>query len=92
MISDKKKFLNYKENPLAPTQYSFAAKTFIKLPFLELPSHQDNLTPLRLQAAEVVAEAGLTEMYSTIQRVTHKNTDDIIREMISNELENICSG
>ncbi|GAB1146353.1 ABC-three component system middle component 1 [Shewanella algae] len=89
VISDKREFLNYKENPLTPTQYSFAAKTFIKLPFLELPSHQGNLASLRLQAAEAVAEAGLNDMYSTIQRVTDKNADEIIKEMIRNELANI---
>lgn len=89
LIADKREFLNYKENPLVATQYSFAAKTFIKLPFLELPSHQGNLVSLRLQAAEAVAEAGLNDMYSTIQKVTAKNADEITKEMISNELANI---
>ncbi|EGQ7641738.1 TPA: ABC-three component system middle component 1 [Vibrio cholerae] len=89
LIADKKEFLSYKEKPLVATQYSFAAKTFIKLPFLELPSHQGNLVSLRLQAAEAVAEAGLNDMYSTIQTVTGKNADDIIKEMINNELANI---
>ncbi|MCY1365941.1 hypothetical protein D9M69_528150 [compost metagenome] len=89
VIADKKEFLDYKENPLVATQYSFAAKTFIKLPFLELPSHQGNLVSLRLQAAEAVAEAGLNDTYSTIQQVTDKNADDIIKEMIRNEMANI---
>ncbi|HBP6836327.1 TPA: hypothetical protein L6B29_27915 [Pseudomonas aeruginosa] len=89
VIADKKEFLDYKENPLVATQYSFAAKTFIKLPFLELPSHQGNLVSLRLQAAEAVAEAGLNDTYSTIQQVTYKNADDIIKEMIRNEMANI---
>lgn len=89
VIADKKEFLGYKENPLTATQYSFAAKTFIKLPFLELPSHQGNLVSLRLQAAEAVAEAGLNDTYSTIQQVTDKNADAFIKEMIRNELANI---
>ncbi|MCD5997434.1 hypothetical protein KDX38_28260 [Pseudomonas sp. CDFA 602] len=89
VIADKKEFLGYKENPLTATQYSFAAKTFIKLPFLELPSHQGNLVSLRLQAAEAVAEAGLNDTYSTIQQVTNKNADEFIKEMIRNELANI---
>lgn len=89
LIADKMEFLNYKEKPLVATQYSFAAKTFIKLPFLELPSYQGNLVSLRLQAAEAVAEAGLNDMYSTIQTATGKNADDIIKEMINNELANI---
>lgn len=89
VIADKKEFLNYKETPLVATQYSFAAKIFIKLPFLELPSHQGNLVPLRLQAAEAIAEVGLNDTYSIIQKVTNKNADEIIKEMIKNELANI---
>lgn len=89
VIADKKEFLEYKDNPLVATQYSFAAKTFIKLPFLELPSHQGNLVSLRLQATEAVAEAGLNDIYSTIQQFTDKNSDDFIKEMIRNEMANI---
>ncbi|MBD8109372.1 ABC-three component system middle component 1 [Erwinia persicina] len=89
VIADKKEFLEYKENPLVATQYSFAAKTFIKLPFLELPSHQGNLVSLRLQATEAVAEADMNDIYSTIQQFTDKNADDFIKEMIRNEMANI---
>lgn len=89
VIADKNEFLKYKETPLTSTQYSFAVKTFIKLPFLEIPSHQGNLVPLRSQVTEAVAEARLNETYSTIQTITDKNIDEIIKEMISNELENI---
>lgn len=89
VIADKKEFLGYKENPLVATQYSFAARTFIKLPFLELPSHQGNLVSLRLQATEAVAEAGLNDIYSTIKQITDKNVDDYIKEMIRNEMANI---
>jgi len=89
VIADKKKFLDYKEDPLVATQYSFAAKTFIKLPFLELPSDQGNLVSLRLQAAEAVAQAGMNELYAAIQQVTDQSADDFIKEMISNELANI---
>lgn len=89
VIAGKKEFIDYKENPLVASQYSFAAKTFIKLPFLELPSHQENLVSLRQQATEAVAEAGLSDTYSTIQQVTNANADEMIKEMIKNELANI---
>lgn len=89
VIADKKEFIDYKDNPLVASQYSFAAKTFIKLPFLELPSHQGNLVSLRQQATEAVAEAGLSDTYSTIQQVTNVNADEMIKEMIKNELANI---
>ncbi len=89
VIADKKEFIDYKENPLVASQYSFAAKTFIKLPFLELPSHQRNLVSLNQQATEAVAEAGLSDTYSAIQQVTNANADEMIKEMIKNELANI---
>lgn len=89
VIADKREFLNYKENPLEASQYSFATKTFIKLPFLELPSHQGNLVSLRQQAIEAVAEASLSDTYATIQQVTSTNADEIIKGMIKNEMENI---
>ncbi|WP_394213394.1 ABC-three component system middle component 1 [Enterovibrio calviensis] len=87
VIADKQEFIDYKKNPLKASQYSFAAKTFIKLPFLELPSHQGNLVSLRQQAIEAVAEAGLNDTYSAIQQVT--DADEMIKEMIKNELANI---
>ncbi|WP_413453758.1 MULTISPECIES: ABC-three component system middle component 1 [Enterobacterales] len=87
-ISDKSQFINYKSEPLAATQYSVAAKIFIKLPFLELPFTREKLVSLRLQASEAVAEEGLVETYEIIQKLTTNNADEIIKELINNELEN----
>ncbi|MGR2857853.1 hypothetical protein FY046_17620 [Erwinia sp. 1181_3] len=87
-ISDKSQFINYKSEPLAATQYSVAAKIFIKLPFLELPFTREKLVSLRLQASEAVAEEGLVEIYEIIQKLTTNNADEIIKELINNELEN----
>ncbi len=44
---------------------------------------------LRQQAIEAVAEAGRSDTYATIQQVTNANADEVIKEMIKNELENI---
>jgi hypothetical protein len=87
-ISDKNQFSKYKNDPLAATQYSVAAKIFIKLPFLELPFTKGELVSLRLQAGEAVAEEGLDATYATIQKVTTNNADELIKELIANELEN----
>lgn len=87
-ISDKSQFSNYKNDPLAATQYSVAAKIFIKLPFLELPFTREDLVSLRLQASEAVAEEGLDETYAIIQKLTTDNADEVIKELIDNELEN----
>lgn len=89
VISDKNQFNNYKNEPLAATQYSAAAKIFIKLPFLELPFKKGELVSLRLQAAEAVAEADLTKTYETVQKLGATNVDDLIKEMISDELANL---
>ncbi|MFG0820644.1 ABC-three component system middle component 1 [Pseudomonas sp. GLN_3] len=89
VIADKKEFIDYKVDPLKATQYSFAAKMFIKFPFLELPAHEGNHVSLRLQAAEAVAQAGLNDTYQTMQQVTNNNIDNLIKDMIRNELANI---
>lgn len=87
-ISDKNQFSNYKNDPLAATQYSVAAKIFIKFPFLELPFTRGELVSLRLQAGEAVTQEGLDKTYATIQKLTANNVDELIKELIDNELEN----
>jgi len=87
-ISDKSQFRDYKDDPLAATQYSVAAKIFIKLPFLELPFIKGELVSLRLQAGEAVAEKGFDETYAIIQKCTNNNIDELMKELIANELEN----
>lgn len=87
-VSDKSQFSNYKNDPLAATQYSVAAKIFIKLPFLELPFTRKDLISLRLQAGDAVAEAGLDDTYEIIQKLTSNNADELIMELMKNEMEN----
>lgn len=89
IIADKELFNAYKDKPLTATHYSVAAKLFIKLPFLELPFNKRELVPLRLQAEEAVSEVGLLKMYENIQKLRDSNVDDLIKEMICDELENI---
>lgn len=88
-IADKKYFSDYKNDPLAATQYSVAAKIFIKLPFLELPFNRGELVSLRLQAAEAVAQANLDVTYKFIQKLSASNAEELIQEMIDDELANI---
>ncbi|OCG02755.1 ABC-three component system middle component 1 [Gilliamella apis] len=90
-ISDKNLFNSYKDDPLAATEYSVAAKIFIKLPFLELPYTQEALLPLRQQAEKAVTEEDLGEIYTIIQKFTENNADELIKELIESELENITN-
>lgn len=87
-ISDKNQFSSYKDDPQAATQYSVAAKIFIKLPFLELPFTKGDLVSLRLQAGEAVTEECLDDTYEIIQKFTSNNIDELVKELIANELEN----
>ncbi|MEB6381613.1 hypothetical protein MXM41_22210 [Leclercia adecarboxylata] len=89
LISDKKQFDVYKNEPTAATKYSAAAKLFIKLPFLSLNINNMELLPLRLQIEEAVAEADLTKTYETIKKYSSLNTEDLFKELISDELENL---
>ena len=88
IISSKDLFNKYKEQPLTATNYSVAAKIFIKLPFLELPFNRGDLVPLRLQAEGAVKEEGLGAIYEHIQTFSNTNADDLIKEMINDELAN----
>jgi hypothetical protein len=88
-IADKVLFDRYKDQPLTSTQYSVAAKIFIKLPFLELPFVKRELVPLRMQAQGAVSEAGLTATYESIQRFNKNLLEGLIKGMIDDELANI---
>lgn len=89
LISDKAQFNIYKNEPTAATKYSAAAKIFIKLPFLELHINKVELVPLRLQIEEAVAETDLVNTYGMVQKHGQINVDDLIKELISYELENL---
>ncbi|WP_025120586.1 MULTISPECIES: ABC-three component system middle component 1, partial [unclassified Serratia (in: enterobacteria)] len=88
LISDKKQFDTYKNEPTAATMYSAAAKIFIKLPFLAININKVELVPLRLQIEDAVAESDLTKTYESIQKHDQLNTEDLTKELISDELEN----
>lgn len=90
-ISKKDKFDEYKASPLTSSKYSIAARIFIKLPFLELPYNEQDLTPLGQQAEEAVKEFNYDMEYGRIQKISADDTDieNLIKELIQHELENI---
>ena len=91
IISDQSLFEEYKNSPLSPSLYSIAARIYIKLPFLDLPKTPINLTPLNLQAQELVSELGHTDLDLAIQSIALNDgqIDKLIQELINNEMENI---
>lgn len=83
-------FDGYKKNPLKPSFYSVAARTFIKLPFLEVPKSQKTLQSLTDNVISIVNENNLKTTFEKIS--AHAQNEDIealIQELISEELENI---
>ncbi|MHB2060168.1 ABC-three component system middle component 1 [Pseudomonas monsensis] len=91
-ISDKSQFDLYKKSPLSSSAYSIAAKIFIKIPFLVLSHEKRELVPLKLQADAAVAESELTGLYRKVQELPEVDEvaiDDLIKELMKNELENI---
>lgn len=91
-ISDKSQFDSYKNSPLSSSTYSISAKIFIKIPFLILSHEKRELVPLKFQAEAAVAESELTDLYKKVQDLPEfddATTDELIKELIENELENI---
>ena len=91
IISNKSEFALYKKDPLRPSLYSLAARTFIKLPFLEMPKSESEFIPLAVEAAAAVSEAGAQDIYTTIQKLAAEPDElkHILKGLIDNELENI---
>ena len=91
IISNKSEFTLYKKDPLRPSLYSLAARTFIKLPFLEMPKSESEFIPLAVEAAAAVSEAGAQDIYTTIQKLAAApdELENILKGLIDNELENI---
>ncbi|EKN4026298.1 ABC-three component system middle component 1 [Yersinia enterocolitica] len=70
-------FSEYKNFPLKPCLYNIAARIFIKLPFLEMPSIEKELTPIEFQISTMVDSLGLAELYSLIDDLSLDNDDDL---------------
>ncbi|WP_292954586.1 MULTISPECIES: ABC-three component system middle component 1 [unclassified Neptuniibacter] len=86
-VQNKQLFDEYKDDPLAPSIYSIAAKIFIKLPFIKLPFNRQDLVPLSNRIQEAISEHELNYEYTEIQE--NSDTDKLITDLIAHELENI---
>lgn len=83
-------FEDYKKHPLKPSFYSLAARTFIKLPFLEVPRSQKILQTLPDSISARLSEGGLQPTFDAIQKYTSdQNIEQLAQELINEELENI---
>jgi hypothetical protein len=89
-ILNRESFKQYKSSPLNPSLYGIAARIFIKLPFLDMPINESQLTPLALQADALLSESNFLDLHSKIVSLDSPSQyDELIKDLIGNELENI---
>lgn len=90
IILNMAEFADYKKNPLKPSFYSIAARTFIKLPFLAVPRSTKILQALTDSVFARLAEDGLSGTLNTVVKVSNRYDVELIaQELINEELENI---
>lgn len=83
-------FSDYKKNPLNPSLYGLAARTLIKLPFLEVPKSQKTLQSLSDIVLSAVSEKNLEKTFGLILSQTQQaDIDVLVKELVREELENI---
>lgn len=90
IILNMTEFADYKKNPLKPSFYSIAARTFIKLPFLAVPRSKKILQALPDSVSARLAEEGLSGTLETVVKTANRfDVELIAQELINEELENI---
>lgn len=89
VLSNSYAFGEYKSHPLNPSLYSFVARIFIKLPFLEMPKIKQDILPISLQVKSLVHELKVDFIYEKLRDI-NENTDfdNLIKELLENEMEN----
>ncbi|MDE2419694.1 MAG: hypothetical protein KGO49_00735 [Gammaproteobacteria bacterium] len=84
-------FGDYKKNPLDPSFYSVVARTFIKLPFLEVPRSEKSLQTLSDSISASVSEENLQKTFELVSKYknTQEDAEALVQELLNEELENI---
>lgn len=90
VVTNEKMFSEYKESPLEPSLYSVAARILIKVPFIKVPIKEGDLKPIQVYLDEALIEDNVHELYEKIiqQKNNDAQPDEIIRSLISEEMEN----
>ncbi|WP_151743325.1 ABC-three component system middle component 1 [Acinetobacter calcoaceticus] len=89
VLSNSQAFGEYKRYPLNPSLYSFVARIFIKLPFLEMPKIKQDILPINLQVKNLINELGVEVVYENLKNINEEtDIDNLIEGMIKNEMEN----
>lgn len=89
VLTNSQAFSEYKKYPLNPSLYSFVARIFIKLPFLELPKIKQEILPINLQVKNLIKELEADKIYESLKNINEEtDIDSLIEGMIRNEMEN----
>jgi hypothetical protein len=83
-------FDSFKKDRTAPSIYAFAARMFIKLPFLQLEVASKGLVPLPALLGEAVQSEGLSSTWKLASMAVgeaDKDPNEFIRMLIDEELE-----
>ncbi|MFA0189716.1 hypothetical protein CWN94_03805 [Vibrio splendidus] len=89
-ILNRDSFKAYKSNVNFPSKYSFSARLFIKLPFLEVPVEEEELKSIDAMLTERYVEKDLVEFDKYINKIFESNPTDfnsLIEEYLDNEME-----
>lgn len=90
IILDRDSFRAYKAKPNHPSKYSFTARLFIKVPFLEVPVEEEELKSIDVMLTETYKDQNLSDFDGYITRLTNDKTVDydfLIEEYLNDKLE-----
>ena len=80
-IFDRNLFNIYKQHPNFPSVYSFAARFFIKLPFLQVPVNEKKMPSIEVMLDEILKDKKLFEFDNKLtQLIKNKDLDDVLKE------------
>ncbi|NRB80364.1 MAG: hypothetical protein HRU38_17140 [Saccharospirillaceae bacterium] len=82
-IFNRDLFNKYKQNPNFPSIYSFAARFFIKLPFLQVPVSEEKMPSIEVMLDESLKNKNIFEFdkkLSLLIESKNSDLDDVIKE------------
>jgi len=90
VLNSSEEFHAFKRDRSKPSIYAFAARMFIKLPFLRLEIASKALIPLQALLVEAVEKESLSSIWELVSSISDEmdpDPEDFIRKLIDEELE-----
>lgn len=77
VILDRSLFITYKKNPNYPSLYSFAARFFIKVPFLHVPVNEIEMPSIEVMLEERLLADNLVTFDDNLTKIINKKCDHV---------------